>query len=76
MGPGLAADYNDQRKWSIPIQMKKQKMIDQLVTSFLTCGDEPMIRYGSIEYDDANISNGTYFRKIKTIDNDSWDVYL
>ena len=23
MGPGLAADYNDQRKWSIAMQLKK-----------------------------------------------------
>ena len=56
--------------------MKKQKMIDELVTSFNTCGDEPFIRYGDVSYGGAKIATGEKFRKIKTIDNDSWDVYL
>ena len=37
MGPGVAADYYDQRKWSIDMQLKKQRKTEELVTALYTC---------------------------------------
>ena len=77
VGPGDSADYTDHRAWSLATQMKKNGMIDELVTAFYTCDPgQDHIRFGGFAASDADLKAGAAIRKIRTTDGDSWDVYL
>ena len=77
VGPGDSADYTDHRAWSLATQMKKNGLIDELVTAFYTCDPRhDYIRFGGFSRTDAHLKAGAAIRKIKTRDGDSWDVYL